>query len=74
MSIFERFFGGPKPEEKVTPETTEEKIDQGEGLPQVENDSDTSDGDEMLTGLHDFEAVLKEHPELRPDSVEKKEE
>lgn len=68
MNIFEKMFG-LKQEEIKKPD--------GELLPPFEDDgSDLADGDELpeaLTMEHAFEAVLKKHPELRPEKVEKKE-
>lgn len=63
MSIFERFFGGPKSEDK--PEADLVNKTEQEGLPPFD-ESDSGDGvpEEAPTSFHDFEKVIRENPEL----------
>ena len=76
MGIFDKIWGGQKPEEKIV--DGQEGVEGG--LPPVEpfeDGSDTADGDglsEPETAFHDFESVLRAHPELRPENKGKDQE
>jgi len=64
MSIFKRFFGGPKSEE-IKPEVdSTDKIEQEELPPFDESDSGDGVPEEAPTSFHDFETVIRENPEL----------
>ncbi len=63
MSIFERFFGDPKPED-IPEVDLVDKTEQEELLPFDESDSGDGVPEEPQTSFHDFEAAIRENPEL----------
>lgn len=64
MSIFERFFGGSKPEEDKPEVGLVNKTEQEELPPFDESDYGDGVPEEAPTMFHDFEKVIRENPEL----------